>query len=171
MHRGKQNNIIIACVCVCLYIRYRRPHRLPSRAVIWHRYTFPTTDCAAKLSTPYPHPWGQGALKRGYGVRTAQTECFCENFIKQKLNGTPVNGGQLRSDQFPTSPRCPAAGPSARVALAAMVPWPFKLKYGREVGNYPGRSMLMFGLGTPTPGSGEPYKRVSKVHAAKIRWV
>ena len=32
-----------------------------------------------------------------------------------------------------------------------MVPWPFRLKFGREMGTHPGRSVPMFGLGTPTP--------------------
>ena len=32
-----------------------------------------------------------------------------------------------------------------------MVPSPFWLKFGREMGTHPGRSVPMFGLGTPTP--------------------
>ena len=31
-----------------------------------------------------------------------------------------------------------------------MVPWPFSLNFGREMGTHPGRSGPMFGLGTPT---------------------
>ena len=43
------------------------------------------------------------------------------------------------------------AGPRATGGSAAMVPRPFRLKFGREMGTYPGSSMSM---GTPTPGSG-----------------
>ena len=32
-----------------------------------------------------------------------------------------------------------------------MVPWPFRLKFGREMGTHPGRSVPMFEMGTPTP--------------------
>ena len=32
-----------------------------------------------------------------------------------------------------------------------MVPWPFRFKFGREMGTYPGRSVPMFGLGIPSP--------------------
>ena len=44
----------------------------------------------------YPIPGGQGALKVGSRVCTAQTVCFWEIFIKQKLKGTPENGGTGR---------------------------------------------------------------------------
>ena len=32
-----------------------------------------------------------------------------------------------------------------------MVLWPFRLKFGRELGTHPGRSVPMVGLGTTTP--------------------
>ena len=64
-------------------------------------------------------------------------------------------GGKVRSDQFSDlRPKCPAAGPIARGASTATVHWLLRLKFGREMGIHPGRSMLMFRLGTPTPRSG-----------------
>ncbi len=35
--------------------------------------------------TPYPNPWGQGALNRVWRASVASTVRFGENFIKQKL--------------------------------------------------------------------------------------
>ena len=40
--------------------------------------------------------------------------------------------------------------------FSAMVPWPFRLKFGREIWNYPGRSMLMFGWVPLPPRWGGP---------------
>ena len=118
--------------CVCVYVSYMRQNHLTHRAEFWH---LPT--CRLHSQTLYLHPWGQGALKPGLRG-TAQTVCVRENFMKQNLKGTPENGsGQIRSQ---TSPWCLAAGPSARGATAAMVPWPFRLKFGREMGTHPGRS-------------------------------
>ena len=47
--------------------------------------------------------------------------------------------------------------PTYEASAAMIVPSPIRLKFGREMGNYPGRSMHMFGLGTPTHGCLELY--------------
>ena len=56
-------------------------------------------------------------------------------------------GGQVRSDLTQVS----GSWSKCKGASAAMVPWLFRLKFGREMGTYPGRSVPMFGMGTPTP--------------------
>ena len=68
-------------------------------------------------------------VKQDPGVSRAQTVCFWENFIKQKLKNATniVRVGKIRSR---TSPRVRAVGPSARGRSAAVVPWPNKLKLG-----------------------------------------
>ena len=38
-------------------------------------------------------------------------------------------------------------------ASAAMVPWPFRFKFGKKMGTHPGMSVPMFGLGTPNSES------------------
>ena len=62
-------------------------------------------------------------------VRAARIVRFWENFIKQKLKSTPdiVGAGQVRSR---TSPRGPAASPSARGWSTAMVIGPMGPKLG-----------------------------------------
>ena len=42
-----------------------------------------------KVSTRYPHPPGTGCIKGERGASGASTVFFGENFIKQKLQGTP----------------------------------------------------------------------------------
>ena len=49
----------------------------------------------AYIWTGYPKPMSQGPLKLGSGVHAAQSLCFRENFIKQKLQKTP-SGHVLR---------------------------------------------------------------------------
>ena len=67
-------------------------------------------------------------------------------WVSNKLYKTKVKERpQIRSDQVPDLTLT-----SARGASAAMVPWPFRLKFGREMGTYPGRSMPMLGLGQAT---------------------
>ena len=56
-------------------------------------------------------------------------------------------GGRVRSDQVPDLTQVSGGWG----ASAPIVPWPFRLKFGREMGTHPGRSVPMFGLGTPTP--------------------
>ena len=76
-------------------------------------------------------------------------------------------GGKVRSDQFSDlRPKCPAAGPIARGASTATVHWLLRLKFGREMGIHPGRSMLMFRLGTPTPRTGGQKRDVATGFAA-----
>ena len=102
-----------------------------------------------------PPPPGRGMPKSASGDPCSPNGAFLGNFHKTKVEESPQfcrgGSGQIRSQ---TSPRCLAGGPSARGASAAMVPWPFRLKFGREMGIHPVRSVLTFGLGTPTPGSG-----------------
>ena len=61
-----------------------------------------------------------------------------------------------RSDPLPDLPQGSSGRSMWKGASAAMVPRQFRLKFGREMGNFSGRSMLMFGLGIPTPGTGGP---------------
>ena len=51
---------------------------------------------------PVPHPPGTGCLKGVWGASGASTMHFGENFIKQKLQGTPnfVGAGHLFGSQI-----------------------------------------------------------------------
>ena len=55
-----------------------------------------------KVSTRYPHPPGTGCIKGERGASGASTVFFGENFIKQKLQGTPdlVGAGHLFGPQI-----------------------------------------------------------------------
>ena len=54
------------------------------------------------VSTRYPHPPGTGCVKGVWGASGASTVHFGENFIKQKLQGTPdlVRAGHLFGPQI-----------------------------------------------------------------------
>ena len=120
--------------------------------------------CPVKAATPFD-PQGWNLAQRHIPTCRWRSQTFNPvpkgvllwKFHKTKIEGHPWKWGD-RSGQtrFQTSPGCLAAGPSANRASAAMVPWPFRLKFGREMGTHPGRSMPM---GTPTPGSGGPKTR------------
>ena len=49
------------------------------------------------VSTRYPTPPGTGCINGVWGASGASTVCFGENFIKQKLQGTPDLVGQVTS--------------------------------------------------------------------------
>ena len=76
------------------------------------------------ISFQYLYPQGRGRLKSGSGG-----PCWA-----------PCNWGDGSGQ---TSSRCTAAGP-----IGPIVPLPFRLKFGREMGTYPGRSVPMFWLGS-----------------------
>ena len=73
---------------MCVYVRYRRPRRLTSRAEIWHGGLHPPLKgqriCSSQLP---PNPWAGGV----------------QNSIKQKLKNAPklVVAGQVRSGPRP----------------------------------------------------------------------
>ena len=138
---------------MCVYVRNRWPHRLTPRAEIWHGVPHIPLKGQRVCLSQLPPPLGGGGQRVLLEVRAAQMRPFWESFIKQKLKKNQYGrcgSGQIRSQ---TSPRCLAGGPSARGASAGMVPWLSGLKLDREVWTQPGRSMPMFGLGTPTPRS------------------
>ena len=60
-------------------------------------------------------------------------------------------GGQVGLDQVLDLTQVSNSQSKCKGASAAMVPWPFRLKFGWEMGTHPGRSVPMFEMGTPTP--------------------
>ena len=109
-------------MCACAL--YRWPHRRTYRAEIWHGGPHLPLGGIGYISFQYLYPQGRGRLKSGSGG-----PCWA-----------PCNGGDGSGQ---TSPRCTAAGP-----IGPIVPLPFRLKFGREMGTYPGRSVPMFWLGS-----------------------
>ena len=61
-----------------------------------------TNSYLVGLDTPYPDPWGPGAKRRAWWGSWASVVHFGENFIKQKLLGTPnlVGRGHLFRPQI-----------------------------------------------------------------------
>ena len=86
------------CLCSSMYVN---GCNLNPRAEIWHRITFPPIKSTVKVSTPSPRPQGQGDLKWGSDICTAQLVRFCENFMKWKFQGISENGGWVRLLQVP----------------------------------------------------------------------
>ena len=118
-------------------------------------------------------PLGRGRPKSGSGGPCSPNSAFLWKFHKTKFEGHPSppkwGKGQVRSGPRPHQ-RCLAAGPSSWEASAAMVPWPFRLKFGREIGTYPGRSVTLFGLGTPNPRVRCPKNGARRYNLPKL-WV
>ena len=84
-------------VCVL----YRNPNGWTDRDEIWHGGG-PRGGWFLGFLTRYPTPLGTGCIKGMRGASGASTMCFGENFIKQKLQGTPdlVGAGHLFGPQI-----------------------------------------------------------------------
>ena len=82
---------------VCLCVLYRNPNGWTDRDEIWHRGGPRGGKVLGGVSTRYPPPPGMGCVKGVRGASGASTVRFGENFIKQKLQGTPdlVGAGHL----------------------------------------------------------------------------
>ena len=101
-------------VCICCVL-YRNPNRWTGPDEIWH-------GGGPRLGkvlgggglTWYPNLLGMGCVKGVQGASGASTMCFGENFLKQKLLGTPdlVRAGHLlglKSGSRRTWALCPGA--------------------------------------------------------------
>ena len=88
-------------MCVC--VLYRRPHRWTYRAQIWHGGPhLPQGGYRIHFVPEHLPPPVGGGQRVVLEIRAAQTVHFCENFIKQKLQGTPdlVGAGHLFGPQI-----------------------------------------------------------------------
>ena len=104
--------IKVNCGYVCVCVLTRRPPCWTYRAEIWHgRPHLPLGGYMIHfVPIPLPTEWFCRS------VQPKPAKIFCENFIKQKLKGTPANGV-----------RCPAAGPSG---LGTLTTWVWGPKNG-----------------------------------------
>ena len=134
-------------MCVCVFVRNRRPHRLTPGAEIWHGGPHPPRKGQRVCLDPL-----RGRSKSASGGPWSPNGAFLGKLYRTKVEEHAQFSGDGSSQIWSqTSPRCPAGGPSARGASADLVPWLFGLKLGREMSTHPGRSTPVFGMGTPTP--------------------
>ena len=78
---------------LCVFVLYRNPNGWTDRDEIWHRGGPRGGEGSWGVSTWYPHPQGTGCIMGVWGASGASTLHFGENFIKQKLQGTPDSVG------------------------------------------------------------------------------
>ena len=88
------------------------------------------------------------------GVYASAAPARPSNFMKHKLKGNPENGGQVRTDQVLDHTQVSGSRSKCKGGSGAMVPRPFRLKFGGEMGTHPGRPVPMFGWVPLTPVSG-----------------
>ena len=80
---------------MCLSVLYRNPNGWTDRDEIWHRGGPRGGEGSWGGFDPVPPPPGYGVRKGGTGCSGASTVRFGENFIKQKLQGTPDLVGRV----------------------------------------------------------------------------
>ena len=90
------------CLCVSLFVLYRNPNGWTDRDKIWHGGGPQGVEGSWGGVRPGTPPPRYGVRKGVRSAAGASTVCFGENFIKQKLQGTPdlVGAGHLFGPQI-----------------------------------------------------------------------